>query len=116
MSQSPSSVPESPVSGRGNGKALVVLPRRSFGQTSRKDFWWVTPVLTFLGLGTFVVYSTWAAFQGTHYYFDPYLSPFYSPLLFGAATGPHGWFGGKPGWYPGWLPWSAALWILWGPG
>ena len=76
------------------------------------------PLAVFLGLGAFVVYSTWAAFQGTHYYSDPYLSPFYSPLLFGGPTGPHGWFGGKPGWYPNWrwLPWSAAFWILWGPG
>jgi len=76
----------------------------------------VQPLVVFLGLGAFVVYSTWAAFQGKHYYSDPYLSPFYSPLLFGGTTGPHGWLGGKPGWYPGWLPWSAAFWILWGPG
>jgi hypothetical protein len=113
MSQSPSSVQD-----RGSNTTLVVLPRRSFGQTSRKDFWWVTPLLTFLGLGTFVVYSTWAAFGGSHYWFGPYLSPFYSPLLFGEGAGPHGWFGAhvRPHWYPAWVPWSAALWILWGPG
>jgi hypothetical protein len=91
---------------------LTVLPARSFGQTSRKDKWWVVPLLTFLGLGTFVVYSTWAAFQGEHYRFGPYLSPFYSPELFG----PHGWFGPKPTWIPGWVPWSPALLILWAPG
>ena len=34
-------------------------------------------------LGAFVVYATWAAFQGDHYAFGPYLSPFYSPELFG---------------------------------
>src|SRR5690242_6657747 len=69
---------------------------RRFGRTSRKDAWWLQPVAVFLGLAGFIVYSTWAAFQGTHYEFGPYLSPFYSPLLFGA--GPHAWFGPKPGW------------------
>jgi hypothetical protein len=107
MSQSSTSVAESRTS------LAQLPPQRSFGQTSRKDLWWVQPLLVFLGLSTFVVYSTWAAFQGTNYYSKPYLSPFYSPLLFGE---PHGWFGPKPHWYPGWLPWSAALWILWGPG
>jgi hypothetical protein len=98
-------------------RPLPVLPRRGFGQTSRNDLWWVVPVLTFLGLGTFVVYSTWAAFQGSHYQWGPYLSPFYSPLLFGDGTGEHlGWFSGKPTWWPGFLPFSAALLILWAPG
>src|ERR1700691_454102 len=92
---------------------LTVLPARSFGQTSRKDKWWVVPLLTFLGLGTFVVYSTWAAFQGDHYRFGPYLSPFYSPELFG---GPHSWFGPKPSWFPSFMPWSPAFLILWAPG
>ena len=68
----------------------------------------------FLGFSAFVVYSTWAAFQGNHYESGPYLSPFYSPLLFG--DGPHAWFGPQPGWWPGALPFSAALLILWAPG
>jgi hypothetical protein len=49
--------------------------------TLRRDAWWVPPAITFVVLGTFVVYSTWAAFQGSHYFVDPYLSPFYSPCL-----------------------------------
>ena len=69
----------------------VPLPVRSFGQTKRPDAWWVYPLLTFLGLSAFVVYSTWAAFQGKHYTYGPYLSPFYSPELFGDS--PHAWFG-----------------------
>src|SRR3984885_13351076 len=93
---------------------LSVLPARSFGQTSRKDKWWLVPLLTFLGLSTFVVYSTWAAFQGNHYQFGPYLSPFYSPELFGNPA--HSWFGAKPGWWPLWMPFSPALLILWAPG
>ena len=69
---------------------------------------------SFFGLGSFIVYSTWAAFQGNHYYFGPYLSPFYSPEIFGAS--PHSWFGPKPAWWPGWLLFSPALLILWAPG
>ena len=45
-------------------QAELTLPRRSFGQTMRADVWWVSPLIVFLGLGAFVVYSTWAAFQG----------------------------------------------------
>ncbi|PZR70737.1 MAG: succinate dehydrogenase [Chthoniobacterales bacterium] len=92
----------------------VPLVRGRFGQTARRDFWWVTPLLVFLGFSTFIVYSTWAAFQGNHYRFGPYLSPFYSPELLGDAQ--HAWFGAKPGWFPAWLPFSGALLILWAPG
>jgi len=99
------------------GDAQVVgLPagRRAFGETARRDAWWVQPLAVFLGLSAFVVYSTWAAFQNAHFRFGPYLSPFYSPEVFG--DGGHGWLGGKPGWWPGWFPWSAAFFILWAPG
>ena len=96
---------------------LPVLPQPRFGETSRPDLWWITPVAVFLGLSTFVVYSTWAAFQGNHYELTAnganYLSPFYSPLLFGDSH--HAWFGGKPSWWPAFLPFSAALLILWIP-
>src|ERR1700712_1928398 len=69
---------------RGSGSmALEVLNQRSFGETARRDAWWVQPLVVFLGLGTFIVYSTWAAFQGAHYRFGPYISPFYSPEVFG---------------------------------
>src|SRR6187200_2854542 len=89
------------------------LPVRPFGQTKRPDAWWVYPALTFLGLSAFVVYSTWAAFQGVHYSYGPYLSPMYSPELFGDS--PHAWFGTRPGFWPDWLPYSPALLILWAP-
>jgi hypothetical protein len=90
------------------------LQGRALGRTMRRDVWWVQPLLVFLGLGAFLVYSTWAAFQGTHYFSGPYLSPFYSPELFGAS--PHALFGPKPGWWPAWIPFSPALLILWAPG
>jgi hypothetical protein len=87
---------------------------RRFGETARRDRWWVQPAVVFIGLSVFIVYATWAAFQGTHYHFGPYLSPFYSPELFGESD--HSWFGPKPSWWPAWLVFSPALLILWAPG
>ena len=92
----------------------LVIVRRRFGETARRDAWWIQPLVVFLGLSTFVVYATWAAFQGDHYTYGPYLSPFYSPELFGSS--PHSWFGPKPAAWPEWLPFSPALLILPIPG
>ena len=92
---------------------MPAAAQRGFGVTSRSDRWWIKPLLTFMGLFGFILYSTWAAFQGAHYSFGPYLSPFYSPEIFGDS--PHSWFGPKPGWWPGALPWSPAFLILWAP-
>ena len=93
---------------------LRVLDRRGFGETQRKDLWWVQPLAVFLVLSSFIVYTTWAALQGEHYRFGPYLSPLYSPLLL-AGEG-HGWLGDFPAWWPAWIPASAAILILWAPG
>ena len=82
--------------------------------TYRRDRWWVSPLLVFLGFSSFIVYATWAAFQGEHYFIGPYLSPFYSPEIFGSS--PHSLFGPKPNWWPAILPFSPALLILWAPG
>jgi hypothetical protein len=84
----------------------VPLHNGGFGRTARKDNWWIEPLLVFLGFSAFIVYSTWAAMQGDHYTFGPYLSPFYSPLLMTT----------KPAWWPAFLPFSAAMLILWAPG
>ena len=94
--------------------ADVSVKQPSFGQTMRRDAWWVQPGLVLLGLSAFIAYSTWAAFQGQYYHSGPYLSPFYSPEIFGESV--HSWFGPKPGWWPPWLLWSPALLILWAPG
>ncbi len=71
----------------------------AFLQTTRRDNWWVGPIATAAGLVLFVVYSTWAAFQGEHYQWGPYLSPFYSPLI-----------------VLDWWPLSPAFLVLWAPG
>jgi hypothetical protein len=91
----------------------VPLERGRFGQTSRPDAWWLYPLLTFLGLGSFIVYSTWAAFQGKDYISGPYLSPMYAPLLFG-QPGEDAWFGAMPEFLPSFV--TAAMLILWAPG
>lgn len=96
----------------------VSLPiKRSFGETMRRGAWWAYPLLVFIVLSAFVLYSTWAAFQGAHYFFGGdgahYLSPFYSPEIFGAS--PHAMFGVKPPWIPDWIPFSPAFLILWAP-
>ena len=94
--------------------AEIAMTKPAFGQTMRADVWWIQPLLVFIGLSTFIVYSTWAAFQGENYFVGNYLSPFYSPELFGDS--PHSWFGPKPAWWPAWLIFSPALLILWAPG
>src|SRR5687768_5308404 len=79
-----------------------------FGKTHRTDSWKGGPLITLIVFLTFVVYTTWAALQGNHYYADPYLSPFYSPVLFttppglyeGTAPVAHAWFGYFPDWWP----------------
>jgi hypothetical protein len=90
------------------------LLHRGFGGTMRRDAWWLQPLVVFVVFGGFVAYATWAAFQNAHYTYGPYLSPFYSPELFGDS--PHAWFGPKPGWWPSLLPFSPALLILPFPG
>lgn len=90
------------------------LNKNSIVKTMRKDAWWIQPLAVFLGFSFFIVYSTWAAFQGNHYSFGPYLSHFYSPEIFGSS--PHSWFGVMPGWWSAILPWSPAFLILWAPG
>ena len=90
----------------------VPLSRLRFGETQRKDAWWVTPLIVFTVFSSFIVYATWAAFQGAHYTYGPYLSPLYSPLLF--SPDGHGWFGARPAWVPGWI--TVAMLILPFPG
>jgi hypothetical protein len=90
--------------------ATVPLTRQRFLRTHRRDRWWVKPLVILAVLSAFLIYSTWAAFQNAHYTFGPYLSPLYSPEIFGSS--PHAILGPKPAWWPGFLPFSPALLIL----
>ena len=85
------------------GRALVGVP------TLRTDRWWRSPLITMLGLLAFIIYATWAAFVGKNYFFEPYISPFYSPCLAASCTS-----SGAPslGIFGTWWPLSPALIIL----
>jgi len=76
-------------------------------KTLRTDRWWLYPLTTFVVFSAFVVYATWRAFAGSHYFVEPYLSPFYSPCLGDCVAGSSDF--GQPF---GWFPLSAALIIL----
>ncbi|HEX2689496.1 MAG TPA: hypothetical protein VHN14_22900 [Kofleriaceae bacterium] len=89
--------------------------------TMRSDNWWAGPVAVFLYISVLMTYLTWAALQGQYYFADPYLTPVYSPVLFGTTTPgsiplEHAWFGAWPSWWPSFLPASPALFALAGPG
>src|SRR5689334_19069079 len=94
----------------------VKIVPRDFGETRRRDWWWVEPMIVFTVFGSFIVYATWAAFQNANYTYGPYLSPFYSPILFTDDPDIHAWFGMKASWWPGFAPFSPAPLILPCPG
>jgi hypothetical protein len=76
-------------------------------KTLRTDRWWLYPLTTFVVFTAFVIYATWRAFSGAHYFVEPYLSPFYSPCLGECVSGSSDF--GQPF---GWFPLSSALIIL----
>lgn len=106
------------------GRELPIIGGHPQGAvaTMRTDAWWIGPVATLAILLGFIVYATWAALQGSHYYVGPYLSPFYSPVVFtdtavpGAAPLWHAWAGEFPSWWPALVPASPAVVILFFPG
>ena len=88
------------------------------------DKWWISPLLVLLGLLIFIVYSTWAAWQGEYFWwsggndgFGGYLSPFYSPTVYIDALKPgvppvdHSLLGSWPEWLS-WLPGQSPAWLI----
>lgn len=49
--------------------------------TSRRDRWWIKPLLTVIVLGGFALWAGFRALEYQYYEVGPYLTPFYSPLL-----------------------------------
>ena len=82
------------------GSPSVETKLAAFGETQRRDAWWVEILPVVILLGGFGVYATLRAFEGKFYEWGPYLSPFYSPLI-------------DPG--HRWWKFSPALLILAGP-
>jgi len=83
-------------------------PRRAQidGRTLRRDRWWLAPLVTFLGLTTFVVYGLVRTASQSYYWVDSYhyLSPFASPCV-SASCAPGSshlgvWFGHFPAMIP----------------
>ena len=86
--------------------------------TNRVDAWWVEPLATALGLVLFFGYLTLRAFNGTHVWFPPYISPAVAPPLFtpvsgypGAVPVDHAWLGAFPPWWPSFVPESPAFFL-----
>ncbi|MBZ0158843.1 MAG: succinate dehydrogenase [bacterium] len=71
---------------------------QAMAATARREIWWLQPMLIVSALGGFMVYTAWAALQGTHYEYKNYFSPFYPTFA-------------KPEWWP----LSPAFLILWAP-
>ncbi|OIV37371.1 hypothetical protein BIV57_11445 [Mangrovactinospora gilvigrisea] len=76
----------------------------------RTDRWWLPPAATAAGLLAFIVYATWRAFAGSHYYSEPYISPFYSPCLASSCPAMPG--GARWPIFGSWWPLSPAVIIL----
>ncbi len=63
------------------GSPSVESKLAHFGETQRRDNWWVEILPVVILLGGFGLYATLRAFEGKFYEWGPYLSPFYSPLI-----------------------------------
>jgi hypothetical protein len=84
---------EVPAAGGGQPPGRVGRRAAIIAKTLRTDRWWIQPLVTFGVLSSFIVYATWAAFIDRDYFYEPYISPFYSPCLAtkcGTVAGSHG--------------------------
>ena len=61
--------------------ATIITEQKKIFETKRNDFWWIEPAAVAIGLILFIIYASWAALQGKHYEWGPYMSPFYSPVI-----------------------------------
>lgn len=79
-----------PTSSQGFRRAQIAA------KTLRTDKWWLLPLVTVIVLTSFVIYSSWRAFENAYYFAEPLISPLYSPCL--STTCPEGatFFGFTP--------------------
>ncbi|MBM4195021.1 MAG: succinate dehydrogenase [Gemmatimonadetes bacterium] len=81
--------------------------QRRFGETLRRDAWWLPPLTVLAAFSAFLIYGTWSALTSGGYTFGPYFSPFHAPELWGPTE--HAWFGPQPAWWPSFLFFPALL-------
>jgi hypothetical protein len=89
----------------------AALREDGFGETQRRDTWWVQPLAMGAAFVAFIIYATFRGLWNAEYQFghgtdvNPesayFLSPFYSPLL------------ALPSWMPAWL--GPAIFVMWMP-
>ena len=93
---------------------LVSITRRPFGQTMRKDTWWIAPLLTFIGLGSSLFIRRGPRFRAiitaSAIIFRHFILPSFSEIrrTRGSAQNPRGYRRGCRS-HPHFL-------ILWAPG
>ncbi|MFI5559548.1 hypothetical protein ACIA2T_09775 [Amycolatopsis japonica] len=99
------SAPAGKEAGRGTG---VRAPSRALivEKTLRTDRWWLSPLLTVLGLSAFIIYATIRSFVRTAYWVPEYhyLTPFYSPCVSESCVEGSRHFGAWIGELPGFIP------------
>ncbi|MER7862286.1 MULTISPECIES: hypothetical protein [Amycolatopsis] len=99
------SAPAGNEAGRGTG---VRAPSRAriAEKTLRTDRWWLSPLLTVLGLSAFIIYATIRSFVRTAYWVPEYhyLTPFYSPCVSESCVEGSRHFGAWIGELPGFIP------------
>ena len=79
-------------------------------RTLRKDRWWENPAVTGAGLAIIVIYLTFAVLVNRNYYWEPYISPLYSPCIPGNCVAGAGFNA-----IPWWAPLTPAILIIGGP-
>ena len=88
-----------------------LLPLRRFGETSRRDAWWIQPLASSSWTVDLPRLRDVGGVPGRALH----LRPVPLAVLFAgdsSATSPHSWFGPSPAAWPAWLPFSPALLIL----
>jgi hypothetical protein len=89
----------------------ATLKEEGFGQTQRRDTWWVQPLAMAAAFIAFILFATYRGLINKDFQFGHgtellpesayFLSPFYSPLL------------AMPSWMPSWV--APAIFVMWMP-
>ena len=64
-------------------RSLPVMEQRGFGETLRRDPWWLQNIAVVVVFTSFLVYGTWAAFQNANYVSGPKIACGEEPKISG---------------------------------